>query len=273
VLYLVPTPIGNLEDITLRALRILREVRLVLAEDTRTTAHLFSHHDIHTPLRAYTEHSHQRGVGALLELLAEADVALVSEAGMPGINDPGQALVAAAAAAGVAIVGLPGASAVPLAMAVSGFAGRGFTYIGFLPHRSGDRRRLLQQYANQGQPVVCFETPHRLARSLVDIDEVLGERQTAICRELTKRYEEIFRGTAHQALQHFTAPRGEFTIVIEAGLLSPVGPDCAHGLVDFLRTRAAAGESGREAVTAAMARFGVPRRYAYAAWEALKSSS
>jgi 16S rRNA (cytidine1402-2'-O)-methyltransferase len=269
VLYLVPTPIGNLEDVTLRSLRVLREAALVLAEDTRTARHLFAKYSITTPLLSYTEHNHVQRLPAVLTALMQGDVALVSEAGMPAINDPGRALVAAIAAAGLRVVALPGASAVPLAVALSGFAGGSFTFLGFLPHGAGDRRGLLRREGGSGHALVCFETPHRLRAALADIAETLGARPLCVCRELTKQYEEVFRGTAAEALAHFPEPRGEFTLVIEGIAAATTVTD---GLAKFLDAQRATGATARDAVAAAQARFGVARRLAYAAWEAGKSN-
>jgi 16S rRNA (cytidine1402-2'-O)-methyltransferase len=268
-LVLVPTPIGNLEDITLRSLRVLREAALVLAEDTRTTRRLLEHHGVEARLLSYTEHNHAGRLPAVLAALEEGDVALVSEAGMPAINDPGRALVAMVAGAGGRVTALPGASAVPLAVALSGFADT-FTYLGFLPHGAGERRSLLRREGGSGHSLVLFETPHRLGASLGDIAEVLGERRLCVCRELTKLHEEIFRGTADEARTHFEAPRGEFTIVI-----APVAPSSSEtaDLDSFFSQQRESGASARDAIAAAMARFGVSRRVAYASWEAGKENS
>jgi len=267
ILYLVPTPIGNLDDITLRALAVLRGAALVLAEDTRTARHLFDRHAIHTPLLSYTEHNHPRRLPQVLERLRAGDtVALISEAGTPAISDPGAALVRAVWEAGGRVCGLPGPSAVTLAMAVSGFAG-GFTFLGFLPRQGGERRALLQREGGSGHALVAFETPHRLRAALTDIAAVLGDRPLCVCRELTKLHEEIFRGTATEALARFTAPRGEFTLVIAAA--PPLRPEEETGtdaLERFLAERRATGARARDAVAEAMARFGVPRRVAYDTW-------
>lgn len=263
-LYLVPTPLGNLDDITLRALAVLRDAALVLAEDTRTARRLFERHTIHAPLLSYTEHNHARRLPQVLERLrAGENVALISEAGMPAISDPGAALVRAIWEAGGRVCGLPGPSAVVLAMAVSGFAGS-FTFLGFLPRQGGERRALLRREGSSGHALVAFETPHRLRAALADIAVVLGERPLCICRELSKLHEEVFRGTAEEALARFTAPRGEFTLVIAAA--APAATDDAPDLARFLAERRAAGAGARDAVAAAMARFGVSRRTAYDAW-------
>jgi len=205
-LYLVPTPIGNLEDVTLRSLRVLREAGLILAEDTRTTRRLLDRYKITGQLESYTEHSHAVRAPRVVEALATSDVALVSEAGMPGINDPGQGLVAEVVTAGYQVIGLPGASAVPLAVAVAGFPITSFTYLGFLPHRSAERRKLLAANGWSGHTLVGFETPHRVLASLRDLEAVLGDRRLAVCRELSKLHEEVFRGSAATAIEHFSTP-------------------------------------------------------------------
>ena len=215
VLYIIATPIGNLEDISLRALRLLREVKLIAAEDTRTTRHLLNAHDIKTPLTSYHEHSKRAKLDYLLNYLEQEDIALVSEAGMPGLSDPGYDLIVAAIERGVSVVPVPGASAVITALAVSGLPTDQFLYIGFLPRRKGQRQRILRQIVEESRTIVAFETPHRLNEALEDIEEILGNRRISVCRELTKVHEEIFRGRVSQAREYFVEPRGEFTLVIE----------------------------------------------------------
>ena len=214
-LYIVATPIGNLEDITLRAVRILGEVGLIAAEDTRHTRRLLARYDIHTPLTSYHGHNRSAKLPSLLAALEEKDVALVTDAGMPGISDPGYELVHGAAEAGIRVVPIPGASAVTSALSVSGLPVGQFVYLGFLPRGKGDRRRLLESVAAELRGLVAFETPHRLRSALQDVLEILGDRQIAVCRELTKLHEEIYRGPVSEALAKFATPRGEFTLVIE----------------------------------------------------------
>lgn len=215
-LYLVGTPIGNLEDITLRALRILREVSLIAAEDTRRTRHLLAHYDIHTPLTSYYEHNKLSKLDVILNALAGGDVALVSEAGMPGLSDPGYELVKAAITAGHRVVPVPGPSALVTALVVSGLPTDACLYLGFLPRRAAERRRLLSEVAAERRTLVAFEAPHRLLETLADIQAVLGDRRIAVARELTKVHEEVWRGTVSEALAHYRAqpPRGEITLVI-----------------------------------------------------------
>jgi 16S rRNA (cytidine1402-2'-O)-methyltransferase len=215
VLYVIATPIGNLEDISLRALRLLQEVKLIAAEDTRTTRHLLNAHNIKTPLTSYHEHSKRAKLDYLLNYLDKEDIALVSEAGTPGLSDPGYKLIVAAIERGISVVPIPGASAVITALVVSGLPTDQFLYLGFLPRRKGQRQRLLKSIVDERRTIVAFETPHRLREVLSDIEEILGNRRLSVCRELTKIHEEIFRGRVSQAREYFTEPRGEFSLVIE----------------------------------------------------------
>jgi 16S rRNA (cytidine1402-2'-O)-methyltransferase len=215
VLYVIATPIGNLEDISPRALRLLREVKLIAAEDTRTTRHLLNAYNIKTPLISYHEHIKRAKLDYLLDYLEKEDLALVSEAGMPGLSDPGYELIVAAIERGISVVPIPGASAVITALVVSGLPTDQFLYVGFLPRRKGQRQRLLNSIVDEPRTIVAFETPHRLREALSDIEEILGNRRLSVCRELTKIHEEIFRGRVSQAREHFVEPRGEFSLVIE----------------------------------------------------------
>jgi 16S rRNA (cytidine1402-2'-O)-methyltransferase len=215
ILYVIATPIGNLEDVSLRALRLLKEVKLIAAEDTRKTRHLLNTYDIKTSLTSYHEHSRMAKVDYLLDHLEREDLALVSEAGMPGVSDPGYKLIVAAIERGISVVPVPGASAVIAALAVSGLPTDQFLYVGFLPRRKGQRQRLLSSLVDEPRTIVAFETPHRLKESLRDVREILGDRRLSVCRELTKVHEEIFRGRVSQAGEHFVNPRGEFSLVVE----------------------------------------------------------
>jgi 16S rRNA (cytidine1402-2'-O)-methyltransferase len=215
-LYLVGTPIGNLEDITLRALRILREVTVIAAEDTRTTGRLLKHYEIATPLISFHDYSDGRRVAELVQRLQQGDVALVTDAGMPGLSDPGYRLVQAALEAGVTVSPVPGPSAVVTALVSSGLPSDRFLFLGFLPRQSKARRETLQEVARQQATIVVYEAPHRLLPFLEDVIEVLGDRQVTVARELTKLYEEIWRGPASGARAYFAAGevRGEITVVI-----------------------------------------------------------
>lgn len=270
-LYIVATPIGNLEDITLRALRVLKEVGLIAAEDTRVTRKLLSRYGIHTPLTSYHEHNKQARLPSLLEALAEKDVALVSDAGTPGINDPGYELVRAAAEAGFSVVAVPGPSALTAAVAVSGLPVEQFIYLGFLPRKPSERRKLLHSVANDNRALVAFETPHRLREALEDILATLGDRRIAVCNELTKLYERVFRGAVSDALEHFAQPRGEFTLVIEgrAGdeAAAPGREDEAKALLARLRDE---GLGAKDAVAQVVEATGLPRRQVYRMWLEMK---
>lgn len=216
-LYVVGTPIGNLEDITLRAIRTLREVSVIAAEDTRVTRTLLNAHQIATPLVSFHEFSGKGQVRRLVDRLATGDVALVSDAGMPGLSDPGYPLIRAALDAGHDVVPIPGPSAILSALVASGLPMHAFTFHGFLPRKSGERRRLLASMLEATHSHVVFESPHRLAASLKDAAEVLGQdRPVAVGRELTKKFEEVARGTLAEVLSRFErqAPRGEITLVI-----------------------------------------------------------
>ncbi|MEI7990043.1 MAG: 16S rRNA (cytidine(1402)-2'-O)-methyltransferase [Chloroflexota bacterium] len=220
-LYLVATPIGNLEDISARALRILREVRLIAAEDTRHTRKLLTHFDIHTPLTSYYEHNRYTKLDAVLGALESGDVALVSDAGTPALNDPGYELVQAAISHGHTITPIPGACAPVAALVASGLPSDAFLYLGYLPRKSSERRRMLDTVANLPYTLIFLETPHRLLDALTDLVAVLGDRPAAVARELTKLHEEIVRGSLQSVLAHFNAhePRGEFTLVIGGAVL------------------------------------------------------
>lgn len=215
VLYVVATPIGNLEDITLRALRVLGEVQLIAAEDTRTARKLLNRYNIKTRLTSYFEHNKRMKMPVLLEMLEDQDIALISEAGMPGISDPGYELIKAAIENDIQVVALPGSSAVTTALAAAGLPADQFVYLGFLPRKKGEKRSLLASVKEEPRTLVCFESPYRVVDSLKAMLEVLGDRNVAVCRELTKLHEEVFRNTLSGAVAHFQKPRGEFTIVIQ----------------------------------------------------------
>ena len=221
---MVGTPIGNLEDLTPRAARILGEVSLVAAEDTRVSRRLFSHLGIRPRTTSFHRHNWRDKLDRILAELAQGDVALVTDAGMPGISDPGSELVAAAAQLGFNVEVVPGPSAVTAALALSGFSGDAFLFLGFLPRRRKERQMSLREASSSAVPLVLFEAPHRLRATLADLDAVLGDRPLAVCRELTKLHEEVFRGTAAQALEHFESPRGEVVVVVQGSPAETGGP-------------------------------------------------
>jgi 16S rRNA (cytidine1402-2'-O)-methyltransferase len=265
VLYVVATPIGNLEDISLRALRTLREVKLIAAEDTRRTRRLLNAYEIKTPMTSFHEHTRSAKVAGILERLADGDIALVTEAGMPGISDPGYELVTAAIDQGTPVVPVPGPSAVTSALAVSGLSADRFRFVGFLPARTGARRRLLGTLTEEPATLVIFEAPHRLRASLSDMLAALGDRRLAVCRELTKLHEEVFRGTIAGALEHFAEPRGEFTLVID-GRHDSARPALTEDIRGRLAELRAAGTPAKEAVAVLSQETGLTRRDLYRAW-------
>lgn len=248
-LYVVATPIGNLEDISLRALRVLREVRVIAAEDTRTARKLLTRYDIATPTTSYFEHNKALKTPQVLAELAQGDVALISEAGMPGLSDPGYELIRGAVQAGYPVVPIPGASAITTALAASGLPADRFLFLGFLPRRPKERRALLASVAAMPWTLVLFEAPHRILDSLADVQEVLGDRPLAAARELTKLHEEIERGTVSEVRARLVAgdTRGEFTLVLAGA--SPQAPEAwPHDrVVEALRQALQQGTPAKEA--------------------------
>ena len=216
-LYLVATPIGNLEDMSPRAVRTLRESALIAAEDTRHTGKLLKHFEIDTPLTSYFEHNKLKKLDFILEKLSIGDVALVSDAGTPAINDPGYELVKAALASGQNVVPIPGPSAPIAAVTVSGLPTDAFLYLGYLPHKTSERHKRLEEIMGQPYTLVFLESPYRIIESLEDILSILGNRGICVAREMTKMFEEYWRGNVSGALKYFNsqAPRGEFTLVVE----------------------------------------------------------
>jgi 16S rRNA (cytidine1402-2'-O)-methyltransferase len=264
-LYIVATPIGNLEDITLRALRILREVKLIAAEDTRKTKRLLKTYDIDTPMTSYFEHNKQNKLDFILEQLNQGDIALVSEAGMPGISDPGYELISAAGKLGIPVVPVPGPSAIITALAVSGLPTDRFSYVGFLPHKENARRRALESIAGETGTIIILETPHRLKAALKNMLEILGDRRLAVCRELTKLHEEIYRGTVSKAIERFTEPRGEFTLVIE-GRGNKEKPELTDDIEQQLHQFYLNGSTAREAIAIIASETGLSRKILYQTW-------
>ena len=272
VLYVVATPIGNLEDISLRALRILHSVKLIAAEDTRKTKRLLNTYDIKTPLTSYHEHNKWSKLEYLLPFLSgTGDVALVSEAGTPGISDPGHELIVAAAQQGIPIVAVPGPSVVITALTVSALPTDRFTFFGFLPRTPGDRRRTLKSISDVNGTIVILEAPHRLRDSLQDMLATLGNRQLVICRELTKIHEEVFRGSISDALERFTEPRGEFTIIVEGLQSTPVPSVPSENVEQRLRAMRQAGLTAKEAIPRLSKETGLSRRDLYRSWLKLES--
>lgn len=264
-LYIVPTPIGNLEDITLRGIRILREVSLIAAEDTRTTRNLLNHFQITTPLTSYHEHNKLSKLETIFNALETGDVALVSDAGTPGISDPGYELIQEAIAHGIRIEPLPGANAAITALVASGLPTNGFLFVGFLPKKDKARRDSLHNLARQQHTIIAYESPNRLLNLLAAIAEVMGDRPVCVAREITKIHEEFFRGSAQAAHTHYLAqpPRGEVVVVI-GGAPPEVQPVWDEELVrGRLIERLAAGDSLKEAAKAISKEAGWDRRTVY----------
>jgi 16S rRNA (cytidine1402-2'-O)-methyltransferase len=264
-LYVVPTPIGNLEDITLRALRVLREVALIAAEDTRTTRVLLAHYEIRTPLTSYHEHNKLTKLDTVFDALAQGDVALVSDAGTPGISDPGYELIQAALARGCRVEPLPGPNALLPALVGSGLPADAFVFLGFLPKKAQARRQALADLHDETRTVIFYESPHRLVATLADIQATLGERPVCVARELSKIYEEFVRGTADDVRAHFAAapPRGEIVLLIGGGAPEAVEWDETR-VRAALEKRLQMGEALSQAARNIAAESGWPRRAVYA---------
>jgi 16S rRNA (cytidine1402-2'-O)-methyltransferase len=244
ILYLVATPIGNLEDMTMRALRILKEVRLIAAEDTRTSRVLLQHFGITTPLTSYHEHNKLGKLDTIFDALKLGDVALISDAGTPAISDPGYELVREAIQQGYSVVPIPGANAIATALIASGLPTDGFVYLGFLPKKQNARRELLETVKAEKRTLICYESPHRLADTLGLVMRVMGEtRPVCVAREMTKHYEEFFRATAKEAHTRYSDenPKGEITLVI-SGAPESANWDKVRVLAELDR-RLEAGES------------------------------
>ena len=265
VLYIVATPIGNMEDMTLRAVRVLKEVGLIAAEDTRKTKNLLNKYSINTPLTSYYEHNKLSKLDGILQTLEIKDVALVSSAGMPGISDPGYELVKAALQKKYKVVPVPGASAITAALAASGLPTDSFLFLGFLPPRQAARRRALQKHADIASTLITLEAPHRLRDTLDDMLATLGDRQIAVCRELTKIHEEIFRGAIAEALAYFVFPRGEFTLVIE-GKKESTALLVTDEIKKQLKELKQSGSSARTAIGQIMSQTKLNRKELYQAW-------
>ncbi len=264
-LYLVSTPIGNLEDMTFRAVRTLQSVNVIAAEDTRHTGKLLHHFQIATPQVSYHDHNRQSRTQELVQRLQQGeDVALVSDAGTPGISDPGYELVKACAAAGIVVVPIPGASAVISALIASGLTCDRFAFEGFLPAKSQARRAYLETLKTESRTLVFYEAPHRLRQTLEDLTVLGSDRQIVLARELTKLHEEIWRGTIAEAIEHYSHhnPQGEFTLVIAgAELTQPVLTEAAikAELQNLLKQGLSRSEASRQLAQ----QSSLPRRQVY----------
>ena len=263
-LYLVATPIGNLEDLTFRALRTLKEVPLIAAEDTRTSRVLLDHYQIETPLTPYHDHNKETKTSKLLDHLDKEDLALISDAGTPAINDPGYVLVQAALQEGHEVIPIPGPSAPVAALSASGLPTDRFLYLGYLPRKSSARKELLNQVKDLPWTLVCLETPHRLLDSLEDCQSVLGNREITVARELTKIHEEIRRGSIASARAHYQGqpPKGEITLVIAGADLDQTWSESQ--LLAELKKELANGQTSPSQLAKTLAtRSGWPRREIY----------
>jgi 16S rRNA (cytidine1402-2'-O)-methyltransferase len=265
-LFLVATPIGNLEDMSPRAIRILREVQLIAAEDTRHTRQLLTHFDIHTPLTSYYEHNKLSKLDVILTALSHGNVALVSDAGTPAINDPGYELVKAALDAQFVVSPVPGPSAPIAALAASGLPTDSFLYLGYLPRKTSERKTLFASLEKLPHTLIFLESPHRVLESLTDMQAFLGDRPVAAARELTKIYEQVVRGTFSQVKAHFleNEPRGEFVLVV-GGMPASDGPGVwpEAELIDAIQKSLQAGLPAKEIAAELSKKSGWPRRTIY----------
>jgi 16S rRNA (cytidine1402-2'-O)-methyltransferase len=273
-LYVVATPIGNLEDLTFRAARLLQEVELIAAEDTRRTATLLQHYSISTPTTSFHAHNEGRKQSTLLDKLsAGQSIALVSDAGTPTVSDPGTRLVAAALDRGLRVEAVPGASAVLAALSSSGVASEQFLFVGFPPSRSQARARWLEKLADEPRPLVIFEAPHRIAKLLGHMSEIFGDRQVALGRELTKKHEELVKGPISFVLNNLSAEKGEMTLVVEPSEQSENEtrrPSNSVIYKDFCRLTDIEGLGRRDAISAVARRHGISSKTVYQAIEEAK---
>jgi 16S rRNA (cytidine1402-2'-O)-methyltransferase len=276
-LFVVATPIGNLDDITLRALSVLKSVSLIAAEDTRRTAKLLHHFGITTPSTSLHAHNERLKLPFVLKKLSEGnDVALVSDAGTPVVADPGQRLIAAAIAQGVRIVPVPGASAVMAALVVSGLPADDFLFVGFAPARSSDRTVWLRALAAEQRAVVFFEAPHRIQKTIASLGDILVDRPIIVCRELTKLHEEVIRGSASEVASRSVTARGEFVIVIGPADGSPrqkTNRSSEDIYSFFCQLTENSGTTRRQALAKTAEQFGLSTNEIYALVERFKKSS
>ena len=263
ILYLIATPIGNLEDVTFRAIRLLGDVSLIAAEDTRRTAKLLNRYKITTPTASLHEHNEKRRTPSLIKRLeAGQSIALVTDAGTPLLSDPGLHLVRTAIERGIPIDPVPGASAILAALAVSGLVENQFTFLGFPPNRSHARKKWFETLTSETRPLIIFEAPHRLLGSLRDMAEVLGNRQVAVCREMTKVHQELVSGPILSVLDRLNSPRGEFTIVVAPNIL-PMATVKKEDVLDYFGQIAYSSASRRSAIKEVATKYGLRPRTIY----------
>lgn len=270
-LYLVGTPIGNLEDMTFRAIRTLKEVELIAAEDTRNTRNLLEYFDIHTPMTSYHEHNEEeKSIDLMEKILNGVSIAVVTDAGMPGISDPGYRLVVKAWEAGVEVIPVPGPTAMTSALVTSGFPTDSFIFEGFLERKGNSRRKHLQELASETRTLVFYEAPHRLVETLEDITAVLGDgREVLVARELTKKHEEKVRGPVAEVLAYFTAnpPRGEIVLVLAGNsavesLQEEMGWE-EMSILEHVQTLMSAGLSKKQAIKKVAEERNLPKSQVY----------
>lgn len=275
---MVATPIGNLEDITLRALRILRSADLIACEDTRHTQKLLNHFEIKTPTQSYHEHNEAARARELVEKMeGGARIALVSDAGMPGISDPGERVIRAALDRGLKVVVVPGPSALISALVASGMPTDSFRFVGFLPPRSGERRTALEQLRDSPETLIFYEAPHRISEMLTDLESTFGEeRRIALARELTKMHEELLRGSIAEIageLRTRGAVKGEITLIVEGSRREPPARTAHTTVADRIRELMAVGSLDEKAALKQAAKeFGLARSEAYREWQRGKNT-
>lgn len=263
MLYLIATPIGNLEDMTFRAIRLLREVDLIAAEDTRRTLKLLTHFDIHTPLIRFDENCKASAGEKILQRLQSGEsVAVVSDAGLPAISDPGADLVRSAIDAGIDVCPIPGANAALSALICSGLDTSKFMFAGFAPKSKKNRREFLQKLTTIDATIIFYEAPHRLKNFLSELAEVFGARKAVIARELTKIHEEFLRGTLNELTEKISEPRGEFVVLIEGATSSPI-VEPTEDIVTLVEKLTAQGLDKKSAMREAAKIFNVSRREIY----------
>ena len=271
ILYICGTPIGNLEDITLRALKVLKKVKLIAAEDTRHTKKLLNHYQINTKITSYYEYNKFKKAPYLVEILKNGqDIALVSDAGMPGISDPGYVLVNLALKNNIKIIPVPGVSALITALVVSGLPTDKFVFEGFLPRKIKERKRYFKSIENEERTVIFYETPHRLKSALKDMLEIWGDRKIVIARELTKKFEEMIRGNLSQVMTEINTKeiKGEITLVVQGGIKKKEN-DATDFLKDecimeeYLKKLKNQGYSNRDIIKIAQEKLNIPKNLIY----------
>jgi len=280
ILYICGTPIGNLEDITLRSLKILKEVNLIAAEDTRHTLKLLNHYQINTKVTSYYEYNKFKKAPYLVEILKNGqDIALVSDAGMPGISDPGYVLIDLALKNNIKIIPVPGVSALITALVVSGLPTDKFVFEGFLPRKIKERKRYFKSIENEERTIIFYEAPHRLKKALKDMLEILGDRKVVIARELTKLYEEIIRGKLSQVLTEISTKevKGEITLIVQGGIKKKENSgtdflikECI--IEEYLKKLKNQGYSNKEIIKITQEKLNIPKNLIYKKLLEMKNS-